>query len=290
MAGMDWFRWHHGSVTDPKFQLVAKKAGVKPADVLAVWACLLEEASQAEDRGNPGQVDFDALDCLLGFEDGTALRIYTRMNERGLFSDDGRVEAWERRQPKREREDDNSTERSKAFRERQRHATPRNATQRQPQPKEAAQRQETPRGEESREEKKNTPPTPQGGLVSRFEDFWAMWPKSERKQDKKKCREKWEKGALDAIAETILADVTAKLASAKWRERKPDGGDYIESPEVYLNNRRWEDGTLDLDAPSEKCPPWCRAAGFLNIHEAGNAGCYSHNAADFRDGKRLEAA
>ncbi len=23
-GGIDWFRWHHGSVTDPKFQLIAK--------------------------------------------------------------------------------------------------------------------------------------------------------------------------------------------------------------------------------------------------------------------------
>ena len=25
-GGIDWFRWHHGSVTDPKFQLVARKS------------------------------------------------------------------------------------------------------------------------------------------------------------------------------------------------------------------------------------------------------------------------
>jgi hypothetical protein len=41
---------------------------------------------------------------------------------------------------------------------------------------------------------------------------------------------------------------------------------------------------------SDKCPSWCSAAGFPNIHEAGNAGCYVHNAAQFHDGKRLEAA
>ena len=48
MAGMDWFRWHHGSVTDPKFQLVARRAGASLPDVLAVWAYVLEAASQAE--------------------------------------------------------------------------------------------------------------------------------------------------------------------------------------------------------------------------------------------------
>jgi hypothetical protein len=146
MAGMDWFRWHHGSVTDPKFQLVAKKAGATTAEVLAVWACLLEEASQAEDRGNPGQIDFEALDCLLGLQDGKALTIYEKMTARGLFKAGGAIDAWDRRQPKRERDDDKSTDRVKAFRERKRHETPSNATE----------PQETPRGEESREEERDS--------------------------------------------------------------------------------------------------------------------------------------
>lgn len=141
---MDWFRWHHGSVTDPKFQLVAKKAGASTAEVLAVWACLLEEASQAEERGHPGSIDFEALDCLLGFADGRAKAIYDRMADRGLFTDDGAIDAWDRRQPKREREDDHSTERSRAFRAKQRQATPSNATE----------HQETPRLDEIRVEKK----------------------------------------------------------------------------------------------------------------------------------------
>lgn len=142
MAGMDWFRWHHGSVTDPKFGLVAKKAGASTAEVLAVWACLLEEASQAEDRGNPGEIDFEALDCLLGLQDGKAKVIYEKMSDRGLLKGDGTVDAWERRQPKREREDNTSTDRSRTFRAKQRQATPSNAKA----------TQETPRVEESRED------------------------------------------------------------------------------------------------------------------------------------------
>jgi hypothetical protein len=139
---MEWFRWHHGSVTDPKFQLVAKKAGASTAEVLAVWACLLEEASMADQRGNPGTIDFDSLDCLLGLDEGKALAIYERMNERGLFKEDGEIEAWDRRQPKREREDATSTDRSRTFRAKQRQATPSNANE----------HTETPREEKSREE------------------------------------------------------------------------------------------------------------------------------------------
>jgi hypothetical protein len=154
MAGMDWFRWHHGSVTDPKFQLVAKKAGVKAAEVVAVWAFLLEEASQAEDRGNPGAIDFESIDCLLGLDEGKAREVYRRMVERGLFAQDGRIEAWERRQPKREREDDTAAERKRRQRanEATTTVTPCHAMSRQTKPEPDESHQKTPRGEESREE------------------------------------------------------------------------------------------------------------------------------------------
>jgi len=129
MAGMDWFRWHHGSVTDPKFQLVARKTKCRVSDVIAVWAFLLEAASQADDRGNPGQQDFEAIDCALGLDDGQAQAIHGAMIDRGVVVADGRIAAWEKRQPKREREDDKSTERVKAFREKKRQETQSNASE-----------------------------------------------------------------------------------------------------------------------------------------------------------------
>lgn len=116
-GGIDWFRWHHGSVNDPKFQLVAKKAGASVAEVVAVWACLLESASSALDRGNAGDPDFEALDCALALDDGKAQRIYERMRDRALIDGDGRISAWERRQPKKE--DDTAAERKRRQRTRE---------------------------------------------------------------------------------------------------------------------------------------------------------------------------
>ena len=69
-GGIDWFRWHHGSVTDPKFQLVARKSKQALAPVIAVWAFVLEQASASEDRGAFGSIDCEAIDCLLGLDDG----------------------------------------------------------------------------------------------------------------------------------------------------------------------------------------------------------------------------
>lgn len=113
-----------------------------------------------------------------------------------------------------------------------------------------------------------------GGV--RFDEFWAAWPKNDRKQDKGKCQAKWVTHGLDEVADAILADVRAKRATAKWR----DG--FVEAPEVYLNNRRWEDGEGSAEGD------WWATAGFETKFEAENAGCRQHNAAQYRDGKRVE--
>lgn len=162
-SGIDWFRWHHGSVLDTKLSLVAKKAGASVAEVIAVWACLLEAASANTDRGNPGATDFEALDYHLGIADGASLSIYQQMIARGLVdADTGRLTAWERRQPKREREDDGAAERKRRQREREAESGDRYGIT----TCHAMSHQKTPREEKSREEVDKTPQTPQGGSVA----------------------------------------------------------------------------------------------------------------------------
>lgn len=157
MAGMDWFRWHHGSVSDPKFQLVAKRSGASVGEVIAVWAVLLEAASQAEVRGVFGSIDFEAIDCAMGFVDGRTLAIYNEMEARNLIGE-GRFGAWDKRQPKRER-DDNSAERVKAHRAKSNHVTPSNAKR----------NQETPRVEKSKEEEKEQDQKPSSSAAQTTE-------------------------------------------------------------------------------------------------------------------------
>jgi hypothetical protein len=133
-GGIDWFRWHHGSVTDPKFQLVARKSGAGLPAVIAIWAYVLEKASEATERGHFGALDAEAVDCMFALADGTTARVLSEMDVRGLTLA-GVVLSWDKRQPKREREDDKSTERVRAHREKQRlestWATPWNAMKRQ---------------------------------------------------------------------------------------------------------------------------------------------------------------
>ena len=145
--------------------------------------------------------------------------------------------------------------------------------------------------EQDQEQDQETPLSPQGGG---FDAFWECWPKNDRKQDKAKCAAKWSKDGLDAMAEKIVADVEAKKATAKWR----DG--YVEAPMVYLNNRRWEDGSAnaatgpkrgsDEYAALHKSAGWWREAGFPTIWDAMASKCWHNNAHEFRDGKRVEVA
>lgn len=139
---MDWFRWWHGTVTDPKFQWVARKSGQQVASVLAVWAVVLETGSTATQgnadatRGNVASLQCEDWDVALGLDDGAVQSIYNAMVAKGLI-EDGRIVAWDARQPKREDGGDpntgalSSTERSRLHRERKRReATQSNGAQR----------------------------------------------------------------------------------------------------------------------------------------------------------------
>lgn len=139
---MDWFRWWHGTVTDPKFQWVARKSGQPLAAVIAVWAALLECASTATQcnadatRGNVASFDCNDWDVALNLEDGSVSKIFGAMEQKTLI-DEKRIVAWESRQPKREDAGNpntgalSSTERSRLYREKlKREATTSNEVQR----------------------------------------------------------------------------------------------------------------------------------------------------------------
>ena len=160
--GIDWFRWHHGSVNDPKFGLVAKKAGARVGDVITVWALLLELASANQDRGAIGELDDETTDFLLGAEDGTTSRIVQAMEGRGLL-DQGRVVRWDSRQPKREREDKTAAERKRQQRARA-------ANHDQEEPGHDMSHHVTPREEERREELTSKASTPAGVDVAGVAD------------------------------------------------------------------------------------------------------------------------
>lgn len=141
----DWLRLWHGTVSDNKFLWVERKSGARFGDVMTVWLALLEEASQADDRGDVSGFDAESFDFRLGDEEGLTLRILQAMAAKGLIGEDMRLSGWDRRQPIREDSGNpetgalSSTERSRLHRQRrkaqseaetQRDATQRNDAQR----------------------------------------------------------------------------------------------------------------------------------------------------------------
>ena len=81
--------------------------------------------------------------------------------------------------------------------------------------------------EKSREEKSKT--------YVRFDEFWnTLLPK--RRVNRKGCIEKWKNHNLDTEADNILSWLKQMNMTKEWREG------YNPSPEVIINQRRWEDG------------------------------------------------
>lgn len=113
---MDWFRWHHGTVTDPKWRVIARRASVTVRDALAVWAAMLECASQSTERGVLTGWDHEDIGAALDMDAAQVEAIYAAMQ--GKVLDGDKVSAWEKRQPLRE--DSTAAERKRLQRDRER--------------------------------------------------------------------------------------------------------------------------------------------------------------------------
>ena len=78
--------------------------------------------------------------------------------------------------------------------------------------------------------------------MSRFDEFWAAWPKNQRKVGRSQCADKWKSRNLDAIADTIISHVEwSKSKNKQWHEG------VIPMPMTYINQSRWEAGMGEED-------------------------------------------
>lgn len=121
MAAEHWFRWHHGTVNDPKWRVVAARASsamsrnVTVGHVLSVWACMLECASQSNPRGMLTGWDDEDVAAGLGMDADEVHAIRVAMQGKTL--DDDTLSGWKARQPKAE--DLRAADRKRAQRERE---------------------------------------------------------------------------------------------------------------------------------------------------------------------------
>ncbi len=152
---MEWFRWYHGAASDSKWPIIARKSGQNIGTVVSVWVALLEYASQNDERGSIAGFDFETVDALYGYPDGTTETVCNTMRNKGLINNSDRIVSWSKRQPQRERED-TSTERVRRFREKQKinKSSDINGDNSDETPGNATETQETPRTEQNRTEQK----------------------------------------------------------------------------------------------------------------------------------------
>lgn len=81
-----------------------------------------------------------------------------------------------------------------------------------------------------------------------FQDFWAVYPRKDAKQDAVKAWKKLQPSGDLAMA--IIANVTARKGSPDWTK---DNGQFIPLPATYLRKRRWEDqGIAKIITPDWK--------------------------------------
>lgn len=116
---MEWFRWYHGTVADPKFTVIAKRAKQPRHVVIACWTAILEHASTRSDRGCLEEIDHEEIAASLDLETEQVEAVYQAMVGKGMIID-SRLKSWEKRQPKRE--DSTGAERKERWRRKKREA------------------------------------------------------------------------------------------------------------------------------------------------------------------------
>lgn len=242
-----WFRVWHDMPNDPKWRTISRISKQPISLVISTYLHVLANASaNATERGRTHGFEVEDIASALDVDAEVIHSVMEAMQ--GRVMDGDKVSGWEKRQPLRE---DNSAERSRAWRQAQREKEESERTRTQPN---AEKRPDT-----DTDTYKEEPPTPLAADVagitqkavakakrqgSQFERFWAAWPKSPRKVGKAACEAKWKRVGLDDQADAIVAHVEAMAGSQQWREG------FEPSPQTYLNQRRWEDGVpADRPAP-----------------------------------------
>lgn len=165
---MEWFRWYHGTVADPKFTVIARRSRQPRHVVIACWTAILEHASTRSDRGCLEEIDHEEIAASLDLETEQVEAVCQAMMDKGMIVDD-RLKNWEKRQPKRE--DSTGAERKERWRNKKKEDLERTGTHGNETERLERARTEQNRTEERREEEKPAtteempppPPRPEPG-------------------------------------------------------------------------------------------------------------------------------
>lgn len=121
---MEWYRAYHGMPYDPKLKVVARRSGQPMAFVVAVWACVLDAASQHDPRGTIN-IDPEEIAVFQDMELEAVEAILDALKSKNLIDEDNHLTNWHKRQHT------TSAERVKKHRDgKKRDVTPRNTKKR----------------------------------------------------------------------------------------------------------------------------------------------------------------
>jgi hypothetical protein len=237
-----WVRLWHEMPTDPKWRVIARKSGQAIATVIAIYNCLMVNASaNGNERGIVRDWDSEDIGAALDIDERSVDSVIEAMQ--GKVLDGWYLSGWEKRQPKQE---DGSAERAKNWRERKR--TVANGNERPDKDADA-----------DAENTEKPPIVPQGGPVAvpdskpkkpkatmtaeQREWFGPWWESYPRKEAKQPAEITWGRIVRDkATADAALVGLKAQLPDLLARER-----DKIPHPATWINQRRWTD---EIRAPT----------------------------------------
>lgn len=214
---MRWFRMHADAISNPKLKLLAFE------DRWHFVAVCCMKAEGLLDEARDEQLRERLIAAQLGLTAREADEVRRRLNEVDLVGHDWQPKGW----AKYQYSSDNSTDRVRKFREKQK--------------RNSAKRGETvsvtpPDTDTETESDKKTPCAPEAhgdGLPDGFARFWKAYP---RKENRKKALTAWKAKRLEAKADELVADVEARKARHRpWLEG------VIPHATTYINGARWED-------------------------------------------------
>jgi hypothetical protein len=119
---MDWYKIYQGLPTDPKLAVVAKRTGLSRAETLALWILLHDYASRQLPRGSLDGLDAEDTATLLDLDTDKTAQALDIFYDKGMISIDNHIAHWAKSQHK-------STDRVRAWRQRQKETTPQTHTQ-----------------------------------------------------------------------------------------------------------------------------------------------------------------
>ena len=96
---MDWFRTYHGMPYDPLLTVIAQRAGVPRAAVLALLVTLMDYASRNVPRGSLEGLDPEPVAAALELEPATLETLLECFRTKQLITKVNTIFGWEQLQP-----------------------------------------------------------------------------------------------------------------------------------------------------------------------------------------------